>query len=107
MLLAGRTVTIRFAGDVDFTRRDEIAEQFACAEHAKIVILDLRDVPYVDSTFLGEVARLYKRMSGGIRPFAVRLVGVRSELRRIFEIANFDEILEFYDSLDAAELAPL
>lgn len=102
---AERSAIVRFSGDLDYTRHQEVFGALNSMNGAAIAILDLSDVYYVDSTFLKEIARLYQRMSTSGTPFSIRIVGACEHLRRIFNITNLDSIAQFYDTKEEAGAA--
>jgi anti-sigma B factor antagonist len=106
-VLADQSAVVHFTGDLDYTRLDEIVAAFAAFDETDIAIIDLSDVAYVDSRFLGEIARLYQRLDERGAPFAVRIVGARPSVRRIFDLTSLDEIVQFFESLQDANVAPL
>ena len=84
------TGRITLNGEYDLARRDEIAEAFTAAEGASIVIVDLSNVTYMDSSVLRELALL--RLKRGDRRIAV--VGANDNLRRILKISGIDRIVD-------------
>jgi anti-anti-sigma factor len=102
-----QSAIVRFVDDLDYTRREEYAAALARLDAAQVAIVDLSGVYYVDSCFLSEMTRLYKRKSDRGTPFAIRIVGARTQLRRIFDLMSLDSLVQFYDSVEEAHVAPL
>jgi anti-anti-sigma factor len=87
------SATVRVGGELDLVNAPAVAELLRRAEaHAPLIIVDLRDVSFIDSSGLhvAVTANARIRRSGG------RLVIVQGprQMRRIFELAGIDEPLE-------------
>jgi anti-sigma B factor antagonist len=65
------------------------------------LIMDLNEVPFMDSAGLGVVMNYYVSAQGSNRKFF--LVGVNDRLKALMEMTRVDGVLKIYDSLDAAE----
>jgi anti-sigma B factor antagonist len=63
------------------------------------VVLDLAEVQFMDSSGLGALVGLRKRLGWGVR---IVLAGLRSPVYRVFEIARMTEVFTFYTSAEAA-----
>ncbi len=64
------------------------------------IVLDLSDVPFVDSTCLGVLIGALRRAQenrGGLR-----LAAAQPRVRRAFEIAALDDIFPMFDSVEEA-----
>lgn len=97
----GRTI-LHLVGEIDVSTaprvRDELSRVIADGSHDLIV--DLSDVPFLDSTGLGVLVGRLK---------AVRLVdgdlvlaGAQERTLRNFKITGLDKVFHLYDSVDAA-----
>jgi anti-anti-sigma factor len=82
---------IELAGEYDIARKPELAATFAAVTSACPVTIDMRDVSFVDSTFLGELAAM--RLRQVERP--VTLVGVHPHVARVFRLAKLDRFFAF------------
>lgn len=67
------------------------------------LILDLSNVPYMDSAGLGVLMNGYVSAQNNHREFFV--VGVSERIRALLEMTKVDQILNLYPSLEAAEAA--
>lgn len=65
------------------------------------LILDLGDVPYMDSAGLGAILGAFTSCERGHRRFA--LVRVVERVRTLFEVAGVGALLPQYESVEAAE----
>ncbi len=65
------------------------------------VVIDFREVPFVDSSGIGEILRLYKlaRERGG----EVVLANPNQKLRSLFTMYRFEKFMKIHDSLEAAQ----
>lgn len=85
-------VAIRFKDAM----RSEMAEE-ACR-----VVLDLRDVAFIDSSGLGAIVATMKQMADGQR---LDLAGLTPAVDKVFRLTRMDSIFDIYASVDAAMLA--
>ena len=93
---------LRVAGDVDAgtvdALRRTIDELLASGEHRFVV--DLTNVPFMDSAGLATLVQLFKRVRIGEGD--VRLAGLQPDVRRIFELVRLTRVFDTYDSAEAA-----
>ena len=73
------------------------------ANHPPITIVDLTDVPYMDSAALGSLMGLHVSCQQHERRYA--LVGPSDRLRTVFRVSGVANILVIYDSLAEADAA--
>ncbi len=72
-------------------------------ENAESVILDLSEVPYLDSSGLGSLVSAYvSRQKAGRR---VALSGVNERVFRLFEITKVESLFLIFPTLDDAVAA--
>ncbi len=99
----GATVHIALTGELDVASVDQVEQAFAQAERdaPQIVVLDLRQLAFMDSTGLRTVVAADARLREQER----RLVIVRGPdaVQRIFEMTRLDERLEIVDDPAAAQ----
>lgn len=69
--------------------------------HLPITIVDLTDVPYMDSAALGSLLGLHVSCQKDKRKYA--LIGVSDRLQTLFRVAGVTGILNIYGSLAEAE----
>jgi anti-sigma B factor antagonist len=95
-----RTV-IAASGDLDITTAPEFraALHRVVDEGAKTLVVDLTGVGFLDSTTLGVLVGVHKRLT---EPGAgLQLVCPRAALLRIFELTGLDRVFAIYPSLAA------
>jgi len=76
---------------------------FRREENAETVILDLSEVPYIDSAGLGSLISAYvSRQKAGRR---VALTGVNERIFRLFEVTKTDSLFLMFPTIDDAIMA--
>jgi anti-anti-sigma factor len=88
MTVEVRTASIAFAGDLDVYRRAEIEAALPPADSADRIVIDMREVQFIDSTVISILMR-YRRAfidAGGDAHEIVLIVA--PQVRRIFEITG-------------------
>ena len=100
-LRAGDAV-IALSGELDLSGApaldDEIG-RLASADGVERVVVDLRDLEFLDSSGLRTVALAHRRLAAAGRE--LMLVRGPETVQRVFEITRMDERLRFVDSPDA------
>ncbi|MDT8345181.1 MAG: STAS domain-containing protein [Thermohalobaculum sp.] len=71
----------------------------AAAEGAVEVVIDLATVQFMDSSGLGALVGIRKRLGWGTR---IVLAGLRSPVHRVFQLARMTEVFTFHTSAEAA-----
>jgi anti-sigma B factor antagonist len=96
-------VVIRPSGDIDLSRapslRTQIAEVFKTTPMRMIV--DLSDVPYMDSSGVATLVEGMQIASRSGTKFI--LLGLQDRVRSIFEIARLDTVFTITLDMEAAE----
>lgn len=77
--------------------RDHVLRR--AAEGVAQLVLDLSAVQFIDSSGLGAVVGIRKRLGWGVR---IVLAGLRSPVYRVFQLARMTEVFTFYSSAEAA-----
>lgn len=86
-----RVARVALSGELDLSVKDSIVEALRPAAEADDVIVDLTDVPYIDSTALSCLVHVKNQLisrGGG----QVQLVGLQPNVRRVFALTKLDEI---------------
>lgn len=96
------SIVVELGGDLDFSRREELARRLSAAERVDIAVIDLREATYIDSSVLSSLMLLKKHMAERGSAAVIRIAGANESLRRIFHICGLDRIFELYDSPDQA-----
>lgn len=90
---------VRIAGRVTLTEGtpevDEVLQRLVQQGHLRIV-LDLEEVPYIDSTALGSLLRTHATVSR--RGGAMKLLNVKGHVRELLELTRLLAVFEAFDS---------
>jgi anti-anti-sigma factor len=81
---------IELAGEYDLTRRDELHELLSGIDGNRPIIIDVRRVSYVDSSFLNELAILRKSRDG----CAITIEGPSPMMKRLLSLMSFDKLFK-------------
>ena len=90
MRIEGQSRRLELHGEYDLQRQAEVRALFGELRDEPAIELDLRDVPYVDSSFLNELVVLHNRLPES----KITLQHASSQLRHIFEIVGFQSIFQ-------------
>lgn len=69
-------------------------------EGIKQVIVNLQDVPFIDSSGLAALVSGLKTLGG--EPANLKLAAPQSQARLLFELTMFDRVFEIHDTVDNA-----
>lgn len=78
---------IALRGDYDYTRKDELQNMFDGVPPELDVVVNLDEATYLDSTFLNQMARLYRRRSEGA---TITLEQPSERIRQLIHLVGFD-----------------
>lgn len=73
------------------------------ADQSRCLILDMTDMPYIDSAGIGAVVGAY--VTHGKTGRSLALVGVCERVRNAFKVTRVDDFFRYFDTVDAAEQA--
>jgi anti-sigma B factor antagonist len=93
MKLAG-PLTLRTLFDFQDASRREVS---------KPVIIDITNVPYMDSAGLGAIISIFASCQRTNRGFAI--IGLSERIRTLFEVTHCDGLLPCFATLDEADAA--
>jgi anti-anti-sigma factor len=65
----------------------------------KLVLLDMRDVSFIDSSALGEIVSLKRRMAS---PGVVRIIGATPQITKVLHLTGVSKVLELHNSFASA-----
>ncbi len=74
------------------------------ADDSRHLILDLAQVPYIDSAGIGALVGAYVSRQKDAR--ALALVGVTERVRSSLQVTRVEQFFKFYDTVEAAQNAP-
>ncbi len=72
--------------------------QVLCEESHASLVIDMSEVPFVDSDGLGALIYLQKQLTGKRRPFA--LVGCRESVRSVLHLTRLEVLLPCFSTVD-------
>ena len=78
-------------------------QQMIRDETAKPIIVDISQVPYMDSAGLGCVVSAFTSCQRNQRAFGI--TGLTERIKTLFAVTHVDGLLPCFDSLEAAEAA--
>ncbi|MEW5960164.1 MAG: STAS domain-containing protein [Chloroflexota bacterium] len=93
---------VKLSGVLNARQEPSVVELFhsLAGQGIEQIVVDLQDVPLIDSRGLVSLINGYKTF--GSRPENFRLVGLSDQPRLVFELTGFERIFEIYDNLPAA-----
>ena len=92
---------VHLAGEIDLYAADELAQALdAAARRSDLVVVDLLNVRFFDSTALGLVLQLRRRLLGGGGNLV--LVVDDHEAQRVFRITGLDRVVTLLPTLEEA-----
>ncbi|GAA1822277.1 anti-sigma factor antagonist BldG [Luedemannella flava] len=101
---AGHTV-LEIGGEIDVYTAPQLREELQrlIGEGATDIVVDLSRVDFIDSSGLGVLAGIHRRLRS--LDGSLRLVYSHERLLKIFRITGLDSVFDIYDSVDAATAA--
>lgn len=98
----GGCVIIDLQGEIDLHQSPLLHERLVevCKSKPKVLVLNLAQVSYMDSSGVGTLVHTYRTVSGYKGRMA--LAGLRDRVRSVFEISRLDKYFAIYDSVEAA-----
>jgi len=94
----GATATVTAIGEVDLSSSPELRRvlQAQLDDHAvATLVVDLAGVTFIDSSGLGVLVDVRKRLDTGAGARVLRVDGVHGSVRRVFEITGLDGVFVF------------
>lgn len=86
------TLTIKITGKFDFGAHQDFRNAIDQINVAtKFVVLDFSTTDYMDSSALGMLLVLRDKVNSTSQAI-IKLINIKSEVRKILEIANFDKL---------------
>jgi len=97
--------TVVLSGDVDLHHSPELHARLVeiAAERPPRLLLDLRGVPYMDSSGVGTLVEVWRRV--GAYKGRLVLFGLNSRVRSVFEITKLDTFFTICDTEEEAARA--
>ena len=99
----GDISVVKLTGEVDASNAMDLRkslQRLIDSSHTKILV-DLKDVNYIDSTGLGILVMAYKLARG--RNGSIKFSNVSPHISKLFELTNVNKLFEIYQSVEVAE----
>ncbi|MBX3314460.1 MAG: STAS domain-containing protein [Actinobacteria bacterium] len=98
----GEWSVLRVGGEVDVATAPRLREQLIALVNDQrfLLVVDLTDVDFIDSTGLGVLIGALKRVRS--RDGDLHLVCNEPRILRVFEITGLDQVFRIHETLDAA-----
>ena len=89
---------VKLSGPLNAGQEEEIRQLFRdlSAQGIERVVIDLQDVPLIDSRGLATLVGGYKIFGKDARNF--RLIGLQDQPKLVFELTGFDHIFQIFDN---------
>jgi len=94
----GDTTVVVLAGEVDLHHTPEVHKALvaACQQEPERLVVNLEDVSYLDSSGIGTLVEVFRRVNGYGGKLA--LCGLNDRVHSVFEITKLDKFFKIYDS---------
>lgn len=104
LLVEKNTAVLKFDGEVIFDNSNQLKEEakqrLKGKKDVNKLVIDLSQVPYLDSSGVGVLLSLFKFMR--TRDGSLVIAEPNSKIRRVFDVTKMTEIIPVYMSLDEA-----
>jgi len=86
----GQIVTIEIKGKFDFNFVQDFRSAYTSIEGAiDVIVVDLRETEYMDSSALGMLLNMQKSMTGRVNK--IKIANCKPQIKKILQIARFDK----------------
>ena len=89
-------------GEVDVSTAPELRQKLREQPEGRLVVVDLSDVTFLDSTGLGVLVAARRRSQEGAPPGELHLVVTRPQVTKVLEVTGLSEIFTVHRSLGDA-----
>jgi anti-sigma B factor antagonist len=98
----GGVPVVSVTGEIDVATAPALRQHLAAheAEHESVVVVDLTNVTFIDSTALGVLVGAYRRL--GDVDSVLRLVVTEARILKVFEITDLMSVFPIFDTVAAA-----
>ena len=92
---------IKLSGNLNATTSQDFRQKITdiLESGAKIVLVDFKDVTFMDSSGLGALVLAFKTLRAADTKLA--LCSINEQVRILFELTNMDKVFEIFPSQDA------
>ncbi|MBE9137740.1 STAS domain-containing protein [Nodosilinea sp. LEGE 07088] len=98
---------IQPTGILDSTKAEEFrqAVEELLQDGANVILVDLKDITFIDSSGLGTLVVLLKKIRGLNRSLCI--CSTNDQVRMLFELTSMDRVFDLYENRQAFENAHL
>lgn len=98
----GAVTVLTVSGDVDMSTAPQLEQQLAelADGGARQIVVDLSSVDFLDSSALGVLVGLHKRLAA--EQGTIKLVCGHPRIERIFAITRLTEVIPLFETVEAA-----
>ena len=95
-------IVVRLVGEIDLNHSPQFHQRLVelCNENPRRLILDLSDVQYIDSSGVGSMVDIFRRLKK--KQFTMILVNPSARVRALLEITRLDEFFTMATTADEA-----
>lgn len=88
----GKRLTIWVKGRFDFGKHQDFRRSYEGAPRPQLVVVDLKEATYLDSSALGMLLLLRDHVGGD--DSQIKVVNTSSDVRKILAISNFEKLFD-------------
>ncbi|HZG40467.1 MAG TPA: STAS domain-containing protein [Nodosilinea sp.] len=103
--MSSNVQVIEPAGILDSTKAETFRQSVEelLQNGAEIILVDLKDITFIDSSGLGTLVVLLKKIRGLNRTLCI--CSANDQVRMLFELTSMDRVFEIYEDRQAFEAA--
>ncbi|WOD38072.1 STAS domain-containing protein [Nodosilinea sp. E11] len=105
--MSSNVQVIEPTGILDSTKAEAFRQSVEALlqEGAEIILVDLKNITFIDSSGLGTLVVLLKKIRGLNRSLCI--CSINDQVRMLFELTSMDRVFDVYDDRQAFEDAKL
>lgn len=98
----GKAAIIAVSGDLDFNSYKEFATAVECslAEGRTPVVIEISNVPHIDSMGLGTLTKYWKQATS--QDMTLCIAGARKNVQSMINLVNLDKRIKLFATVDEA-----
>lgn len=98
----GRAAIVELAGEIDLHQAPAVHKALlgACEKKPTQLVIDMLEVSYLDSSGIGVLVEVFRRMNASGGQF--KLSGVGQRVRSVLEITRLDKFFKMYPTVAEA-----
>ncbi len=97
-----KAAVVRLTGDIDMHHSPAVHEAIVevCDQQPALLVIDLQDVHYMDSSGIGTLVDIFRRVNG--YGGQLSMCSLNERVRSVFEITRLDKFFKIYPSVAEA-----